>query len=167
MHDSERFRLRFGPYRAPRFRYGATVKDVRRGYVKIVGLSDAPIPWPLGQWHSGKSPVLYGALLRAVRRESNQAVARAWGVSMQTVSLWRKALGVPATTEGTSKLRGAYAFEPGVERGRRNAWAKARDPERREKIAAARRGKPRPAHVIEAMRRGCAGKPHSAERGAR
>jgi hypothetical protein len=163
MHDFERFRLRFGPYRTPRLRYGATVKDARRGYVKIVGLSDAPIPWPLGQWRAGKSPVLYGALLRAVRRESNQAVARARGVSMQTVSLWRKALGVGPMTEGTSKLREAYAFEPGVERGRRNAWAKARDSERRAKIAAARRGKPRPPHVTEAMRQGRTGKPHSVE----
>lgn len=40
------------------------------------------------------------------------------------------------------------------------ALAKARDPERCEKIAASRRGKPRPPHVIEAMRQARTGKPH-------
>jgi hypothetical protein len=43
------------------------------------------------------------------------------------------------------------------------ARAKARDPERRAKIAAARRGKPRPRHVIEAMRAANLGRPLSEE----
>jgi len=41
--------------------------------------------------------------------------------------------------------------------------AKARDPARRAKIAAARRGKPRPPEVIEAMRQANLGKKLSAE----
>jgi len=36
-------------------------------------------------------------------------------------------------------------------------------PERREKIAASRRGKPRPRHVIEAMRAGRLGTKHTEE----
>ena len=40
---------------------------------------------------------------------------------------------------------------------------KARDPGRRRKIAAAKRGKPRPRHVIEAMRRANRGRKLSAE----
>lgn len=163
MDDAERFRLRFGPYRTPRFKYGAQVKDARRGTVKIVGLSDAPIPWPIGAGNRGaKSLVLFGALARAVRRESNQAVAHWWGASGQTVTAWRKALGVPLTTEGTSKLRSVHFHEPWAREAQKKAVAKARDPDRREKIAAARRGKPRPAHVIEALRQSHLGKPLSA-----
>jgi hypothetical protein len=41
--------------------------------------------------------------------------------------------------------------------------AKAGDPERREKIAAAKRGKPRPQHVIEAVRQAHLGTHHSEE----
>jgi len=41
--------------------------------------------------------------------------------------------------------------------------AKARDPVRRAKIAASRRGKPRPPEVIEALRRANLGKKLSAE----
>lgn len=163
MHDAERFRLRYGPYRTPRFKYGAYVKDARRGQVKIVGLSNALIPWPMAAKRGGKSPVLYGALLRAVQRESNQAVAHWWGVSGQTVTAWRKALGVRPTTDGTSKLRSAHFLEPWARKAQQKAWAKARDPGRRAKIAAARRGKPRPPHVIEAMRNARLGKPLSAE----
>jgi hypothetical protein len=163
MHDLERFRLRYGPYRTPRFRYGKFVKDVRKGQVKIVELSDAPIPWPIGLKFASRSPVLYGALIKAVRRESNQAVAKAWGVSGQTVTAWRKALGVPVTTDGTSALRSAYFREPWVKRMRENSLAKVRDPERRAKIAAAKRGKPRPPEVIEAMRKASLGKRPSAE----
>lgn len=163
MDDAKRFRLRFGRYRTPRFRYGAKVEDARRGSVKIVGITDAPIPWPIGMKRGGKSPVLYGALIRAVQRESNQAVAHWWGVSGQTVTAWKKALGVPVTTEGTSKLRSAHFHEPWAREAQKKAWAKARDARRREKIAAAKRGKPRPAHVIEAMRQANLGKQHSAE----
>jgi len=153
MHDAERFRLRFGSYRTPHFKYGVRVKDARRGFVNTVGLSDAPIPWPIGAGVRGaKSLVLFGALVRAVRRESNQAVARAWGVTGQTVTAWRRALVVGPTTAGTSKLRLAHFREPWALEAQKKAWAKARDPQRRAKIAAARRGKPRPAHVIEVTR---------------
>jgi hypothetical protein len=55
------------------------------------------------------------------------------------------------------------ASNPGSTEGRRKAHAKAREPERRRKIAAARRGKPLPRHVIEAMRQGRLGKPQSEE----
>jgi hypothetical protein len=55
--------------------------------------------------------ILYGDLARAVRRESAVAVAHAWGVTAQTVTKWRRALGVPRATEGTSRLHRAYAAE--------------------------------------------------------
>ena len=163
MHDLELFRLRYGPYRTPRVRYWRIVQDARKGEVKIVGLSDEPIPWPIGLKFASRLPVLYGALIRAVRRESNQAVARAWGVSGQTVTAWRKALNVPVTTRGTSALRSAYFREPWVKRMRENSLAKVRDPERRAKIAAAKRGKPRPPHVLEALLKANLGKSASAK----
>src|SRR5205823_1413808 len=98
--------------------------------------------------------VVYGALARAVRRESALAVAHHWGVTPQTVRAWRRALGVGPSTEGTSRLRGAYAREhPAIVGGRQKALGKAQDPERRRKIADANRGKSKPAHVVEAVRR--------------
>jgi hypothetical protein len=129
------------------FRYGKAVFCEVRGEVVICGLSDAPIPWPVGK----RGLVVYGGLAKAVRRESAQAVAHWWGVTPQTVWVWRKALGVGPVTEGTRRLKHDYALEPGITAARARAQAKARDPARRAKIAAARRGKPRPRHVMEAL----------------
>ncbi|MBA4189529.1 MAG: hypothetical protein C0467_16195 [Planctomycetaceae bacterium] len=106
--------------------------------------------------------MLFGDLVDAVRRESVAAVAYYWGVTAQTVTKWRKALRVGALNEGTTRLKSASAKEsPGIAKALLKAKSKARDPERRQKIAEARRGKPRPIHVIEAMRNGRAGKPQS------
>ncbi len=79
-------------------------------------------------------------------------MAHWWGVDVQTVWRWRKALGVSATTPGTSRLRSDYTKEPWAIEAQTAMNAKAGDPERREKVAAAKRGKPRPRHVVEAMR---------------
>jgi hypothetical protein len=98
-----------------------------------------------------------------VRTEANQAVAHWWGVAVQTATKWRKALEVRPTNEGTSKLRSAHAAEDWFAEARRKAHAKAGDPQRRERIAAAMRGKRRPRHVVEAMRRRRTGRPHSPE----
>jgi hypothetical protein len=72
--------------RTPRFKYGQAVQDLMRGTVLVLGLSDAPIPWPVIRRGSGNMLALYGDLARAVRRESNQAVAHHWGVTGQTVT---------------------------------------------------------------------------------
>ena len=153
MHPTVRYKLHFGPYRTPRFRYGAAVFCEVRGEVQIVGLSKGRIPWPLGRrrGHSSRGLVVYGALARAVRLESNQAVAHWWGVTGQTVTVWRKALEVQPVTKGTHRLKSLHSQSPATKRALRKAWAKARDPVRRAKIAAARRGKKRPRHVVEAI----------------
>ena len=158
-----RLDLHFGPYRTPRFEYGLEVRDLIRGKVAVIGLSDAPIPWPVIGRGSGNTLALYGDLARAVRQESNQAVAHWWGVTGQTVTKWRKALGVPTTNKGTRRLRRTYARQEFFQQARLMAIAKARDPERRAKIAASRRGKPRPPHVIEAVRRAHLGSKTSPE----
>jgi hypothetical protein len=100
-----------------------------------------------------------------VRQEANQDVARLFGVIGQTVTKWRRALGVPPNNRGTLRRR--------VEAGKRNRngllamHAKARDPVRRAKIAAAKRGKPRPRRVIDALRRANLGRKLSAEQRAK
>jgi hypothetical protein len=81
MHDADRFRLH-GSYNTPRFRYGQVVVCEVRGEVTICGLTDAPIPWPVGIKKSSRSLVVYGALAKAVRTEPNQAVAHWWGKSV-------------------------------------------------------------------------------------
>jgi hypothetical protein len=147
MLQAERFRLH-GRYRTPQFKYGAVVEDLSRGRVQIVGLSDGRIPWPIGKKGSAKSLVLFKGLAKAVLRESHQAVRHWWGVGGNTVWRWRKALGVPAINEGIHRLKVRYAKEPFFTRAQRKAWSKARDPERRAKIAAAKLGKPRPPEVV-------------------
>src|SRR5687767_14165610 len=162
MRPSDRFKLH-GTYRTPRFRYGAKVACAVRGEVEIVGLSNARIPWPIGKRAQGRSLVLYGALARAVRHESNLAVCHWFGVRHATVWKWRKALGVEANNQGTRKLRSAHTREPSFKRVIAGAVAKSRDPERCAKIAAARRGKARPKYVVEGMRRRMLGTKLSAE----
>jgi hypothetical protein len=166
MTDSDRFRLHFGPYKTPRFKYGHIVMDEARDCeVVIVDISNARIPWPMGRRRdsTARALVVYGHLVDALESESNIAICHWWGVTPQTVSKWRKALGVGPATDGTSKLLSANALEEAVVEGLKKAQSKARDPARRAKIAAARRGKPRPKHVIRAMRNGRTGKPQSAE----
>ena len=68
MVDLGRVQLLFGPYRSPRFRVGRWVRCQVRGQVKIVGFSEAPIPWPLCKSGGWRVPVVYQGLARAVRR---------------------------------------------------------------------------------------------------
>jgi hypothetical protein len=151
MRDADRFKLRFGPYKTPRFNVGQRVRCAVRGEVVIVGQSDAPIPWPLCRVGKWRVPVVYKGLARAVRREAELAVAHWWGIGLWSVWQWRKALGIGATTKGTSRLRREHFKEPWADQMRKKAWAKVGDPERRAKIAEAKRGKPRPPHVGEAV----------------
>jgi hypothetical protein len=67
----QRVQLRFGPYRSPKFKYGATVVDRIRGEVTIVGLRDAKIPWPIGKRGRSRGLILYGDLAKAVGCEAS------------------------------------------------------------------------------------------------
>jgi hypothetical protein len=113
----DRVRLRFGPYRTPRFRYGDVVFCERCGEVAVCGLSAARIPWPTCRRGKGRAIILCADLVDAVRRESSIAVQYWWGVGRETVWRWRKALGVEARTAGTRAIMIAYAKEP-----RMTAW---------------------------------------------
>lgn len=153
MRDSERYRLRYGRYKTPRFRYGRKVEDAAGNEYTIVGLHDARVPWPVGKRGSVRSIVLYGDLVKAVRREPAIAVMHWWGVGASTVQKWRRILGVGHENAGTVELRRRHFDEPWGHKARKLARAKARDPARRAKIAAAKRGVKRPASVVEAMRK--------------
>jgi hypothetical protein len=80
MEDADRFRL-LGTYRTPRFRIGQRVRCLVRGEVIITGMTDAPIPWPIGKSGRRRSLVVYKGLARAIRREANQAVCHWWGLT--------------------------------------------------------------------------------------
>jgi hypothetical protein len=146
-----------------------------RGEVEIVDISAAPIGWPVGRKQPNgraRGLVIYEGLAEAIRRETNEAVARWWGVTPQTVTAWRKALGIVGqVNEGTHKVRSAQARAPQKAGALARAQEQSRDPEadraRREKIAEAKRGKRRPAHVGEAVARAHRGTKASAETRAR
>jgi len=143
------------------------VQCLVRGHVIITGLHDGPISWPIGKTARNSRQrfiILFGDLVQAVRVESEQAVARWWGVGLSTVLKWRKALGIGATTEGTRQLRQNRGRDPEHVAGLKEIVARtAPDPDRRAKIAEAKRGKPRPAHVREAMRQASIGRKPSDE----
>ncbi len=107
--------------------------------------------------------VVFGGLARAVRKESNLAVAHWWGVTPQTVTVWRKSLGVQPANDGTRRLKCEYGQEPFFKRAQRKAWSKAQDPERRAKIAASKRGQKRPPHVLQILLAARLGSRHSAK----
>jgi hypothetical protein len=105
-----------------------TVNQLRcrvHGWVEVGGISDTPVPWPYRRAKGRHSPILCGDLVRAVRQEANVVVCHLFGVTPQTVTHWRAALGIKHKNPGTS-----------------------------ERKAAPRRGVPRPPHVIATWRAG-------------
>ena len=164
--DSERFKLLDGPYRMPKCKVGGWLNCRLRGRVKVVGISDGLIQWPVvvHRLGGGRGLALMGDLVKAAGRESGQAVAHWWGVSAQTVSLWRKTLGIDQNNRGTLRLRSkwwkeggtGYAAKPGRE-------ATFHSAERAAKISAAKRGVPRPSHEAKRLRTAFKGRTHTEE----
>ncbi len=101
--DPVKAKLLFGPYHPPRTRPGRFLFCEWRGTVKVGDYSDRPIPWPM-KWRT-RSLILCGDLVRAVKQESEIAVAYHWGVSVAVVTKWRKALEVEPITVGTRNLK--------------------------------------------------------------
>src|SRR2546427_4302036 len=73
-----------------------------RGYLKVGGYSDGPIPWPIR--YRTNSIILCGDLVLAVKQEAAEAVSFHWGVCLSVVQRWRKALEVPEHNPGTRQL---------------------------------------------------------------
>jgi len=166
MTNAERFKLLYGPYRTPKVTIGTVLTcESRDCDVIVVGYTDARIPWPVGRQRgrAARGPVVYGELAEAVRRESGIAICYWWGVTGQTATKWRKALGVEQYTDGTRRLKRDYFKEPWARNAQRKGWAKARDPERCAKIAAAKKGKPHSPELIEKLRKAHLGKHPSTE----
>jgi len=88
-------KLRFGPYVTPIAVVGTFVECEVRGLVTIVGLSDAPLAWPIGERDGQTKLVVYKALARALRQEKAVAIAAAWGISLPQVQQWQRACNRP------------------------------------------------------------------------
>ncbi|MDB5343971.1 MAG: hypothetical protein JWP89_2348 [Schlesneria sp.] len=145
-------------YSTPKFKYGEVVFDDVRGEVEIVGLSDATIPWPIGKKRNAKSLVVYQGLATALHFESNATVCELWGITPQTVSKWRKELGVERANSGTvQRLRQMMtpAKKAKMDAARAPTY---RDPQRLEKIRQARLGQPRPKSLMKKLREASLGR---------
>jgi hypothetical protein len=66
-----------------------------RGLVRIVGMTTAPIPWPIGEAKGEGTLILYKGLTSALRSEAPAAVAYWWNVPLEKVIAWREQLGGP------------------------------------------------------------------------
>jgi hypothetical protein len=159
MADPVRYALLHGPYRPPRKRTGSKVFCEIRGTVTIGGFLDGPIPWPWVKKPGSRSAVLCGDLVKAVRRESELAVAHHFGVCKNTVKAWRRTLGVPRVTEGTHRLTSAIAearTDDRLERARRNS----KRPAALAKASAKLKGRVPHPNSLDGLRR-AAGRPRS------
>src|SRR5947209_6986859 len=149
----QRYRLLDGPYAAPACRVGRKLYCRRaRDRVTVDGLTDAPIIWPFTRRSGPRSLILCGDLVRAVRSESERAVAAHWGVSSKTVWVWRRSLGVKQFTRGTRQLIRDTIPEK-VDLARlAEARVASRTPEARARMSAARKGRRLPAAFLAAAR---------------
>jgi hypothetical protein len=107
--------------------------------------------------------VLYGHLAKAVRLEAAVVICHWWGVAPNTVSRWRRALGVGRKTEGGHALWSAYTREEWAVAARAKGRAKAKSPEALAKLSASLRGRRLSDHTKQALRRARLGTKHSDE----
>ena len=144
MDDADRFKLLHGPYRCPRCRIGSKLFCEVRGWVPVRAMSDGRIVWPMtaNKRNGRRFFIICGGLAKAVRRESAIAICYWWGVTPQTVSVWRKALGVGQYTEGTLRLHRNWTPERLPPEAREKALANSMRPEVIARRAASRRGRP-------------------------
>jgi len=99
-------------------------------------------PGPVVESQAGKHrvPIVCGGLVKAIKRESNQAGVRHWGVSRQTVTMWRTTLGVPLYTDGMLRLARDWTSERLDDDGRERQLQATLSPERAAKIIEALKG---------------------------
>lgn len=139
-------------YSTPKFRYGEVVIDEVRGEVVIVGLTDGLIPWPIGKKGRAKTFIVYRDLAKAIRAEANATVCELWGITPQTVTKWRKALGVEQHNAGTVRRLSENMTAAKKGKMRKARATKDNDPVRIEKIRQSKLGKPRPKRVLDRLR---------------
>ncbi len=147
----DRTHLLYGPYRPPKARRGDRLFCEILGTVKVGGHHNAPVMWPWIAKSGRHTLVLCGDLVRAVRSESEIAVAHHFGVVNATVRKWRRALGVGRSTEGTRQLERGVALgrtDDRLELARRNS----KTAPALAKSSARLKGRIQPPSVIEAAR---------------
>lgn len=147
--------LLFGPYALPRgFAIGDDIPCRSRDRkIEIRSITDAPVAWFNARRNGHYVLILCGDLVRAVKMESAAAVAHNWGVTNDTVSTWRRKLGVGKMTPGTKQvwqdLMPTRLTADAIERGQR----KSRRKTSRAKMAAAKSGIPMYANTRKALLR--------------
>lgn len=113
--------LLFGPYLPPRHHKGSWITDEIHGLVQVNGWTNGPLSWPTRKWPSGgpRSIAVTKDLVRAIRQESEVAVAHWFGVSTKKIRELRRELGVSRNTIGTLHQHAAVAEPPPPAAGRR------------------------------------------------
>ena len=153
MINSERFKLLYGPYQVPTCQLGEKLLcEYRDREVTVKGMTDAPIPWPAARRSNRTSPIVCGDLVRAVKTESETAVAHHWGVRYWTVWKWRKALQVPRMTNGTRRLLIENAVNTLSSEVRAKGKEAMKRPDVRAKLSAGKKGRPLHPNTIAACR---------------
>jgi transcriptional regulator with XRE-family HTH domain len=95
-------KLLFGPYQAPACEVGGKLYCKRwKKRVEVVGFTSSLISWPCCVVNRGgfQALILCGDLVKAVKRESELAVAHHFGATLPAVGRLRKALGLPARSQ--------------------------------------------------------------------
>src|SRR5262249_33223016 len=98
--------------------------------------------WPVGKRGRAKAPVVAAGLGRVLRAEAAQAVAHWWGLSAQTVCLYRRALGIPRSTSGSHRLWQINYQEDVTPEVHARAVRAANTPEANARKGSAQRGMP-------------------------
>jgi len=104
--------LRFGPYLTPVVAPGVVVECEVRGLVKVVGMSTAPIRWPIGERDGETGLVVFKALARAVRQETPEAVAAAFGVSTAIAQHWQAECDRPRSRKKQTRKNPPIPWKP-------------------------------------------------------
>jgi hypothetical protein len=146
-------KLLFGPYIAPLVRRGDRIFCEIRGTVKVGGYTSALIPWPRILKTGRASLILCGDLVRAVRTESELAVAHHWDVCVVTVWSWRKALHVGRINPGTERLYQDYYPKKLPDSVAAIGRQKASDPDVIDRIRQSKVGKPAHPATAAALRK--------------
>jgi hypothetical protein len=79
----------------------------------VTSISDSRIQWPWAKRGRGRtSPLVHKGLTKALRVETGADICRTWGITGQTVTKWRKQLGVSSRTPGLRKLQREIMLGP-------------------------------------------------------
>jgi hypothetical protein len=101
--QEDKVRFVGGPYEPPFVPIGGWLRCMLRGRLQVGGYSNSLIPWPVAGNHP-RQLVVCGDLAKALRTESRLAVCFHFGISPQTVSEYKRQLGIERLTAGSTFL---------------------------------------------------------------